>query len=291
MKNNNEAWNVNNDGTINFNTNSKVMKMKSVTATIWEDHKVGVLIGIVMCAIDFALIKGMLASFLIDDPIMQAFALAGFLAGFDILPILFGANLKYREQGYNKPKWFGYLTITVFIVALTLNFILRYYAKDVMLPPDSYSGMSTFGSVSTNTTSNPMALSWALTGGFLPVITSVVSFAASYFSSDPLKWEYMNLETQKFQLEENQRKIKAVIKEYEADRDFKERVLADDERKYNEAVFKAKNMASTYADYVRERIKEHIGNPVATSELSIKGEPLSLYDGNSLSKIREGSDA
>ena len=64
------------------------------------------------------------------------------------------------------------------------------------------------------------------------------------------------------------RRIDAYISEYEADIDFAEHLKEDDEGKYREMQKYQKALVLSYADYVRQRLKEHIGDPTSTNVLS-----------------------
>lgn len=64
------------------------------------------------------------------------------------------------------------------------------------------------------------------------------------------------------------RRFEAIVADYDSEPDFAELLEAEDEAKYEEMQKMHKAMVIGYCDYVRERLKEHIGNPTANNALS-----------------------
>jgi hypothetical protein len=156
--------------------------------------------------------------------------------------------------------------------------------KDVALP-DLSTNTSLLGTVSTEKTSNPLALAFAVFAAVLPAVTSLCSFGISYSTSDPLGKDIEVLDKEVEMLEADLIQTGSVLAEYEADSEYYDRICRDDEARYKECIAFTCEKAMYYADYVRERIKEHLKeNPSGINELSkAQYERLIalLKDGNS----------
>lgn len=64
------------------------------------------------------------------------------------------------------------------------------------------------------------------------------------------------------------RRLDAIIGDYDAEADFAEQIVKDDEAKYNEMKKLQKAKVVGYCDYVREKLKEHLGDPTSNNVLS-----------------------
>ena len=271
MKKNMNAWKVGKDGNTYFNGRREGLKNESSYSNMWENPRIALVIMLFCCGIDFAMFKGVLGSFLNDHIVIQWFSIAALLAAFDVGPIYGGNYLKKKKQGYNCDSIILYICIAAFAIAFIGNFALRIKARDIMMPPETTTGTSTFGSLDTGSVqeSNPMAMIWAVFGAVLPLVTSMISFIVSYAASNPLKQERVQLAETAIDIEESIQQIEAALAENDADPDFLARLQGEDRAKYEIALEMTKKMALTYTDYVRERLKEHIGEPVSINQLSL----------------------
>ena len=75
--------------------------------------------------------------------------------------------------------------------------------------------------------------------------------------------------------------IEATLIEFETDSDYKNRLLEEDWREYQSMLFGVKEGSIYYCDYVRERIKEKLGDPVSLNALSLDNrvELTKMLDG------------
>ena len=91
------------------------------------------------------------------------------------------------------------------------------------------------------------------------------------------------LRMEQVKLEDDIVKIEALLMEYDADSDYFARLLLEDEEKYRDTLEFIKEKMLHYCDYVRERLKEHLGDPVANNVLSQdnRGELLEQYNDES----------
>ena len=63
------------------------------------------------------------------------------------------------------------------------------------------------------------------------------------------------------------RRLEAILSEY-TDSEFAEHLSRNDNGKFEEMKKLQRALVTGYAEYVRQRLKEHLGNPISTSALS-----------------------
>ena len=206
-----------------------------------------------------------------DSPVMLGVEVAGFLFAFDAVPLYLGIQLRRLKQGISKDRFIVWIAIGVCVLACILNVFLRISTIDLMSPDSASASTSYFGTVAEQTAStetDPAAIALTVFGICLPVLTSCGSFFISYLTYNPLKVKKRAAEEMLAEKTDEIRRIDAYISEYEADIDFAEHLKEDDEGKYREMQKYQKALVLSYADYVRQRLKEHIGDPTSTNVLS-----------------------
>ena len=205
-----------------------------------------------------------------DSPFMLGVQVAGFLFAYDAVPLYSGIQLRRLKQGISKDRFIIWIAIGVCTLACILNVFLRISTINLM-SPDTTSSTSYFGTVAEQTVSSeidPVSLSLAVFGICLPMLTSCGSFFISYLTYNPLKFKKRAAEEMITEKSDEIRRLDAFISEYEADKDFAEHLKIDDECKYNEMKKYQKALILSYVDYVRQRLKEHLGDPTSTNALS-----------------------
>ena len=263
----NSAWAMGKDGQIKFSTMDRVVKERFKADTKWEHPAMAVVVMLLCGTLDFIMFRQLFGSFLYDNVWIQWFSIIGLLIGFDAAPIYLGMAAKKRKQGLNTSKVVTGVFLFAFIVSFIINVILRIAMKDQVLPDLEKMATSVFGDVSMGIPVNERALPYALFTAVLPLVTSLVSFGISFMTFNPLKQKLKKLREEQYFLERDLDSIKAVLAEYEYDRDFQERIMEDDVRNYWIAREMAKEKAMMYLDYVRERIAEHLGTPSAANAM------------------------
>lgn len=206
-----------------------------------------------------------------DNTFMLGVEVAGFLFAFDAVPLYLGIQLRRLKQGISKDKFILWIALFVCAVAVVLNVFLRISTIDLMSPEAGSASTSYFGTVAEQTTSaetDPAAIALTVFGICLPVLTSCGSFFISYLTYNPLKVKKRAAEEMLAEKTDEIRRIDAFISEYEANIDFAEHLKEDDDMKYLEMQKYQKALVVGYADYVRQRLKEHLGDPTSTSVLS-----------------------
>jgi len=225
---------------------------------------------LLVCAVtDFASFNQMFSITLYDSQVTRWIAVLAMLIVFEIFPIVVANNQKKIKLGYDGCPWLTILLTIAFAAFVILNVYLRYTTRDTVFPNlDSYTrSMFGNGEITADTT-NPNAFPLAIFFGLLPVFTSVVSFGCAYMLFNPLQKEKQNLEKSYALLTDEITRYSAIIKEYDEDADFQNRILEGDEAQYEAAQARIAGQASYLKNYTRERIKEHLATPAAISELS-----------------------
>ncbi len=209
-----------------------------------------------------------------DSPFLLAMQVAGFLFAFDIVPLYLGIQFRRVKQGISKDKFIIYMALVVCVMACVLNIVLRLMTMDQMAPNLSESATSFIGSASQvvqesdATGIDVTALSLALVGIVIPFVTSLGSFFVSYLLYDPLSFRKRKLEELLAEKHDELRRIEAILFEYDADPDFADHLIQDDTGKYEEMKKMQRALVLSYADYVRQRLKEHLANSTAINALS-----------------------
>lgn len=206
-----------------------------------------------------------------DSPFMLGIEVAGFLFAFDVVPLYLGIQLRRLKQGISKDRFILWLALAVCVLACVMNVFLRITTIEQMSPDLSSASTSYFGAVAEETTSSdidPTAIALTVFGIGLPFLTSCGSFFISYLTYNPLKVKKRIAEEMLTDKTDEIRRIDAYISEYDADIDFAKNLRKDDEGKFIEMKKLQKALVLSYADYVRQRLKEHLGDPAATNALS-----------------------
>lgn len=188
-----------------------------------------------------------------DDSTTLIMEVVGLGFAADLVPVYAGVVAKRIRQGISREKVILCLLIAVPVAALIVNIILR---------------ASTIELMSADGTVDAAAKALTLISMVVPIFTSVAGFAISYSCYSPLE---IQLYRQELALETQRdicRRLQGILGDYAADPDFVQRLTEEDEGKYREALKLQRAKAISYADYVRQRIKEHLANPSSYSALS-----------------------
>lgn len=142
---------------------------------------------------------------------------------------------------------------------------------DLMSPSTVSNVTSYMGTVTQeNTESNIDATAIALTifGMGIPVVTSLGSCLISFITYNPLGIKKQRIAEMIEDTRDEVRRFDAIISDYDAEPDFAEHLEEEDEAKYQEVKMMHKALVISHCDYVRERLKEHLGNPTSNNVLS-----------------------
>jgi len=209
-----------------------------------------------------------------DSPFLLGIQVAGVLFAFDVVPLYLGIQFRRIKQGVSKDKFIMWLAFIVCAMACVLNIVLRLMTMDQMAPDLSSATTSFIGTaaqevqVSEETGVDPTALGLALVGIVIPFVTSLGSFFISYLTYNPLMVRKRNEEELLGEKKDEIRRLDAILFEYDADTEFAEHLIQDDEGKFQEMKKMQRALVLSYCDYVRQRLKEHLANPTAINALS-----------------------
>ena len=216
----------------------------------------------------------------------------GLLIGLDIAPIFLGKALKNRSQGFNASKGMIFVLFLAFTIAAAFNMALRIKLKDIVLPDFSASATSLIGDVEQSAGNNDIAFLYAIFVASIPIITSLASFGISFNTSNPLKDEIVKLRASKKAIEDGIIETEAILSEFESDRDYYTRLLEDDDEKYNQTIELIEEKAVYASDYVKEKIKEKLGDAAATNELSkdTRGRLIKMINEDIRQQLKSSSE-
>ena len=210
-----------------------------------------------------------------DSPFLLAIQVAGFLFAFDVVPLYIGIQFRRIKQGISKDKFILYLAFIVCAMACVLNIVLRLITMDQMAPDLSSSSISFIGTAAQTAPqaaesegTDNTALGLALVGIVIPCLTSLGSFFISYLTYNPLMVRKRSEEKMLVEKKDEIRRLDAILFEYDADTEFAEHLVEDDEGKFEEMKKMQRALVLSYCDYVRQRLKEHLANPTAITALS-----------------------
>ncbi len=264
----NRLYSIDEQGNLKFSLRSRLNKEKGKPESIWEHQTTVLIIMTICCILDTVMFFQLFNSYLSDDPYVRMLSIIAMLIGFDVAPILIGVELRKRNLGLRANNIVIYAFGIAFIVAFLWNIVLRIATKDLVLPDNTMTS-SLIGTVTNVASSkNKMATVNALFAASLPVITSLVSFGVSFYSYNPVRKRLNELKAEQIQLEDSIVELEALLLEYESDPNYWSRMLEDDEQKYLSTLDLIQELTIYYCDYVRERIKEHLGDPASSNELS-----------------------
>ena len=206
-----------------------------------------------------------------DSPFMLGIQVAGCLFAFDVVPLYLGIQLRRIKQGLSKDKFIMWMALVVCILACAMNVVLRLMTMEQLSPDLSSATTNYFGNAAQESQAigiDATAIALTIFGIVLPVLTSVGSFFISYLTYNPLKVRKRFEEEMITEKKDEIRRLDAILAEYDADTDFAEHLVQDDEGKFQEMKKMQRALVLSYCDYVRQRLKEHLANPTAINALS-----------------------
>ncbi len=206
-----------------------------------------------------------------DSPMMLGVQIAGFLFGFDVVPIFIGIQYKRLRQGITKDKFVLIMALVVCGLAFAMNIALRIMTIDLISPSTvsmttSYMGAVTQQAVETGIDATAIALT--IFGMGIPVVTSLGSCLISFVTYNPLKIKKQRIAEMMEDTRDEVRRFEAILDDYDAEPDFAENLEMEDKAKFQEIQMIHKAQVIGYCDYVRERLKEQLGNPTSNNVLS-----------------------
>lgn len=238
-----------------------------------------------------------------DSLFMLTVQVAGCVFAFDVVPLYLGIQLRRIKQGLSKDKFIMWMALVVCILACAMNIVLRLMTMEQLSPDLSSATTNYFGNVAQEshaTGIDATAIALTIFGIVLPVLTSVGSFFISYLTYNPLMVRKRNQEELIAEKKDEIRRLSAIIFEMEADPEFAEHLIQDDEGKFQEMKKMQRALVVSYCDYTRQRLKEHLANPTAVNALSEEtcvailerlDRELAILDKAEIPRVYVGSDS
>lgn len=271
MNRNDSLLSVNRNGEFMYHGLNSHISKKYKADTPLDKSFVPYLIMAFCAVIDASVFISLFKMLSYDSPFMLGIEVAGFLFAFDVVPLYLGIQLRRMKQGLNKDRFIMWLALVVCITAFVMNIALRITTIEQMSPDLSAITTNYFGTVTQDTSStgiDPTAIALTIFGIGLPMLTSVGSFFISYLTYNPLKVRQRVQEEMLSEKQDEIRRLNAILFEYDADTEFAEQLIQDDEGKFDEMKKMQRALVLSYGDYIRQRLKEHLANPIAINALS-----------------------
>ena len=286
----NKLYCIDRQGNLSFALRADLARRFGRSDSGWESPVVSILIMAACGILDFTMFHQLFSSFLYDSLAVRTLSIIGMLIGFDLAPIYLGIVLKKRKQGLNAGMVTEIVMIVAFAMAFIANIALRIAVRKLILPDILFSNTFDDGTAISTALHVNFPMVYALFASALPVVTSFVSFGVSYQSANPLRARVQRLKEEQIRTEDAIAQIEAVLMEYEADSDYLNRLLEEDEQKYRNMLEIIQERTLLYCDYVRERLKEHLGDPTSNNELSKdnRGQLLQLLEAADMGGAKGG---
>lgn len=271
MSKSNDIWSMNNKGEIMNECLHRNNRKRFMADTPFDNSIVPYLIMIFCATVDGFVFYSLFSKISYDSQMTLVVQIAGFLFGFDVVPIFIGIQYKRLCQGITKDRFVLVMALVVCGIAFAMNVALRAMTIDLVSPSTVSTVTSYIGTAAQDTTDTGIdstAIALTIFGMGIPVVTSLGSCLISFITYNPLGIKKQRFAEMIEDTRDEVRRFEAIVADYDSEPDFAELLEAEDEAKYEEMQKMHKAMVIGYCDYVRERLKEHIGNPTANNALS-----------------------
>lgn len=261
-----KVWSINDNGEIINECLCDYIRSRFKSDTPFDNKIVPYLIMIFCGTVDGFVFYSLFCKISYDSPAMLSVQIAGFLFGFDVVPVFLGVHYKRLKQGLTNDRFPITIALVVCALAFSMNIALRILTVDyTSTPVGTYSY-----TVQTAEDAGVDVATIALTifGIGIPVITSLTSFMISFITYNPLKIKVNRTANMLAETQDHIRRLEAVLSDYDAEPFFEKTIEEDDSLKFQEMLTLYKAMVIEHCDYVRERLKEYLGNPVCNNLLS-----------------------
>lgn len=251
---------------------------KKYTADTPFDNKIVPYLVMFCCAfVDVMCFYDLFTKISYHSPWMIGVEILGFIFGFDVIPIFVGIYLRRLRQGLIRERFPLILALAACLLVCSLNIALRITTMDQMTPDASRPSTGEVDITQEEAESNQQDQTYqqdqtsaALTvfGIGIPVVTSVGSLFISYFCYNPLLIRKRREEELIEAARDELRRFEAILSDYDAESDFAERLVEEDAGNFEAMRQLQRAMVISYCQYVREQLKEHLGDPTSNNVLS-----------------------
>lgn len=271
MKKKNDILTLNRDGEFIYEDLNKHLKKQYKPDNPLDNPVVPYIIMLICAVIDTSCFISLFKMISYDSIYMLGIQVGGMLFAFDVVPIYLGIQHKRIRQNLTKDRITLYLALGVCATAFIMNVILNVMTVELMNPDLSSTVTNYFGTTAEETASNsidPSTVALTIFRIGCPVLTSVGSYFISYSTYNPVKTRKRILDEIIAEKKDTIRRLDAIIDEYKADPVSAENLCNDDKGKFEEMDKTERAKVINYCIYVRQRLKEHLANPVSTNALS-----------------------
>ena len=265
-----DLWRVDSNGEIQYSGLTRAEKLLNKPDTPFDHSFIPYLIMLACACIDGYIFYSLFSMISYDNPFTLCVQIGGFIFGADVVPIYLGIQIRRLRQGLSKDRFVVPIAIIAMLLVFSTNVVLNITTIDERTP--DVSTTSSFYSATTEAEEDEgidsATLACTIYSVAIPFVTSLGSFYICYITYNPLMMRKRRLGHLITEKRDEIRRFEAILAEYEADSAFEANLLADDEAKYAEAQKLQRAIVLGYCDYVRERLKEHLANPVSCNVLS-----------------------
>ena len=259
-----QLYRMDNDGNLTFQPLNKLHKDRYKPDSVLNYTCVLMLVLMTTIVTDFAGFSSLFSKLFYDSIVLRYISILGLILATDVSPAYLGYSLKKRACGYNVETITIIAPLVALVLGLTINAILRLASHEIAFPDLGNLNTSIIDGTAADTTSS-QSIFYAIFFSVLPIITSLVAFAATYSMSNPLNAERKKLEKANLDLTQHLDQLESIVAEYDAEGNYHDRMLTKDEQKYQAALAMITGQEHEYYDHVRQRISEFLANPSATS--------------------------
>ena len=270
-------WTLDAQGNLRFPSRDRSVRDACAPDSIWERPWVSILVLIVCALLDFVVAVSVINDLATDRLWVRLITPVGYLIGFDLAPVYLGNFIRKREQRLGVSAA-GRLFAVAFAGAFLATFLLNAGIRLGLIGVNGMDlGMS--GAVYADSAAQARAeaaqsaeltrdtlYQWTMI--VLPAVTSLVSFGVSYYVNDFLRLRLNRAMLRRARLEDEYDRFDAVLAEYASLETHSAELQEDDDMQYAAARAQTREVMLHWCDYVRERIKEHLGDAAAANELS-----------------------
>lgn len=203
--------------------------------------------------IDIAFFKALFVRISYDNPMMIYLQCAGLAFAADIVPAYAGILAKRMKQGLSREKLNLCFLLSVPIVALIVNGILR---------------VSTMPLTTVDGTVDEATIALTIMGIVVPIFTSLGNFSISFLTYDPLAKKMYMEEMELEEIRDIRRRLQAMKADYEYDENCTERLIEMDKEHLLNAKKELINDGWILCSDIRVKMMEHLGDPASTNVLS-----------------------
>lgn len=279
MKQHKNLYHIDSQGNLNFVARSNILDKYSSPNSLWENQIFLITILGICAVVDFVSFKQLFDALLMDSGFIRWTMIFGLVFAFDIIPIFGGRYYRNMDQRFNVKSSVLYTMAGLFLLAFLGYAYLRLAYQDLALPNFEATSVSTINSSIGSGESETNALPFTIILIIIPILTSVGSFCISFLITNPLKDKVTKLHYVISELHNKIGQVEALLTEYENDQDFQERLIEYDRENFEKSLQQIYENTEYYRNYVRQRLKEHLGNPVDTGILSEPLERELQYEG------------